>query len=335
MYKDLLDTPLFQFELANSFQLRTASEGIIALGGLGSGKTSAFGNLLAGNYLLQNFGFLVLSAKREKDLWIKYCKKYGREKDLVIFSPNSGEHFNFFEYMCRENNGKDISYNIADVLKNVIKAGSQSGQESDKEFWDSSLMDLLNKSVDLCLMTKNKRFEHIFEIIQSAPRHREQLLNEQWRQSSKCMRLMRHVAHHLKNRPKTPENDTLARRLKSIENFFLGSWLNLSSKTRSIVENMVFAFGSRYMQEPLYSLFNGKTTITPEDTIRGKIILIDLPVLVYDEIGRDCQLLWKYLWQRSMQKRIITPKSRPVCLWADEFQLFINPEKDVKIQSIA
>lgn len=334
---DHLDRVLFEWESGDFFTVRNACEGVLITGGIGSGKTSGSGAMLAGHYLNNGFGMLILTAKKsEKDLWVNYCKKYGREKDLVIFSPDSGEQFNFFDYeLSRKGDGKNITHNIADVLKNVIKSGNQSGQESDKAFWDSSLQQLLVNAIDLCLLTKNKRFEHVYRIVQSAPRNKEQLKNVEWRQSSKCFRLIEHTAKHLESQDSTPEIEKKKRRLQSIEDFFLGSWINLSEKTRSIVEQMFFGFGDRFMRDPMYSLFNGETTITPEDTMRGKIIVIDLPVLIYDETGRDAQNLWKYLWQRAMQRRKLTNSSRPVCLWADEFQNFINPEKDVQFQSIA
>jgi len=333
---DHLDRVLFEWEYADFYDVRCAIEGCLILGGIGSGKTSGSGALLAGHYLSNGFGMLILTAKQnEKDLWVKYCKKYGRTKDLVIFSPDSGEQFNFFDYeLSRQDDGKGITHNIADVLKTVIKAGHQNSQESDKAFWDSSLQQLLVNSVDLCLLTNNKKFEHIYQIVQSAPRNKQQLHDPNWQKSSKCFQLIHHVGLHLDKQPKTPQVEKLSMRLERIEDFFLESWIYLSEKTRSIIEQMFFGFGDRFMREPMYSLFNGSTTITPEDTMNGKIIVIDLPYLIYDKIGQDAQILWKFIWQRAMQRRKITNTSRPVALWADEFQFFIS-ENDIFFQSTA
>lgn len=332
-----LDKILFRWGRKDAYKIRNSVEGCLVTGGLGSGKTSGFGNFMAGHYLKHGFGFLVLTAKEsEKKLWENYCRKYGREKDLIIFSPDSGHYYNFFDEEIRRNDvGGGIAHNIADVLKNVIKTGSQESQESDKAFWDSTLHQLLVNAVELCLLTKNHKFEHVYQIIQSAPRSHQQILNPEWQKSSKCFRLIKHVAEHLQNVDVTDENNKIQRRIENVENFFLDSWVNLSEKTRSIVETMFFSFGSRYMRDPLRDLFSKETTVRPEDTFKGKIIVIDLPVLIYDDIGRDAQVLWKYLFQRAAQRRTIKNNSRPVCLWIDEFQMFINPEKDVQFQSIA
>ncbi|MDH7913460.1 TraM recognition domain-containing protein [Winogradskyella sp. SYSU M77433] len=334
---DHLDRVIWSWTNEDFFQVRDASNGIFVSGGLGSGKTSAVGNLIAGHYMRNGFGFLVLTAKEnEKDLWIKYCRQYGREKDLVVFSPNSGHYFNFFEEeLLRNDNGKAIAHNIADVLMNVIKSGTRDSQESDKAFWDSTLQQLIVNAVDLCLLTKNRKFEHVYKIIQSAPRSKQELQNADWRISSKCFRLIEHTAFHLDKAENTRENIKLKRRLQNIEDFFLESWIHLSEKTRSIVEQMFFGFGDRFMREPLRELFSLDTTIRPEDTFKGKIIIIDLPVLIYDKTGRDAQVLWKYLWQRAIQRRKLKNDTRPVCLWVDEFQNFINPDYDIQFQSIA
>ena len=335
--QSVLDQPLINWPMGHPFTIRNACEGVLIMGGLGSGKTSGSGALLAKKFLTNKFGGLVLTAKEDElDLWKGYCKKYGREDDLIIFGPGSDYYFNFLDYETnRGDQATGIAHNIADTLKTVIKAGANDGQESDKAFWDASLQQLLVNAVDLCLLTSKKiRFEHIYKIIQSAPKNKTELSDENWRKTSQCFRLMQHAAKALSEQPKTQENDELARRLHIIEDFFLGNWLYLSEKTRSIVEQMFFGFGDRFMRDPLYSLFNTKRTISPEDTIKGKIIIINLPYLIYENTGRDGQILFKYVWQRAMQRREITEKSRPTFLWVDEAHYFIH-DHDVDHQSTA
>lgn len=336
---NILDKPLIEWPMGHPFTVRNACEGVLILGGLGSGKTSGSGALLAGRYLKNKFGGLVLTAKEEEvQLWKDYCKKYGREDDLIIFGVDSGYSFNFLDYeSSRSDKAQGIIHNIADTLKTVIKAGASDGQESDKAFWDNALQQLLVNTVDLCLLASKKiKFEHLYKVVQSAPKNRQQLNNPKWRAQSQCFKLMHHVAIHLKDIPKSKENDALARRFHSIEDFFLGNWLNLSEKTRSIVEQMFFGFGDRFMRDPLYSLFNsteGKQ-VTPEDTIRGKIIVINLPYLIYENTGRDGQILFKYVWQRAMQRRKIKENSRPTFLWVDEAHYFLH-DHDIDHQSTA
>ncbi len=97
---------------------------------------------------------------------------------------------------------------------------------------------------------------------------------------------------------------------------------------------MSFGFGDRFRREPLYSLFNTNTTVVPEDTIDGKIIVINLPYLIFENIGRDGQVLFKYSWQRAMQRRFIQDHSPPTFLWVDEAHYFLH-DHDIDHQSTA
>ena len=333
----MLDIPLIDWQVGHPFTVRDACEGVLIMGGLGSGKTSGSGALLSKKYLTNKFGGLVLTAKEDElELWKSYCKKYGREDDLIIFGNNSDKCFNFLDYeSSRPDKGTGITHNIADTLKTVIKAGANDGQESDKAFWDASLQQLLVNAVDLALLCHKKiRFEHIYKIIQTAPKSKSELSNEKWRNSSTCFQLMKFAASYISKQDKSKKADELARRLHIIEDFFYGNWLYLSEKTRSIVEQMFFGFGDRFMRDPLYSLFNTTTDITPEDTIKGKIIIVNLPYLIFENTGRDGQVLFKYVWQRAMQRRQIHEKSRPTFLWVDEAHYFLH-DHDIDHQSTA
>ncbi|MDH7911346.1 TraM recognition domain-containing protein [Winogradskyella sp. SYSU M77433] len=333
----MLDIPMIQWPMGHPFTIRDACEGVLIMGGLGSGKTSGSGALLAKKYLENGFGGLILTAKEDElQLWKTYCKDFGREDDLIVIGQDSPECFNFLDYeSSRSDKGTGITHNIADTLKTVIKAGADDGRESDKAFWDASLQQLLVNAVDLCLLVQKKiRFEHIYQIIQSAPKSKSELANETWRKNSACFQSMEHAATQLNKAPQSKERDNMARRLYIIEDFFLGNWLYLSEKTRSIVEQMFFGFGDRFMRDPLYSLFNTDTTVTPEDTIKGKIIVFNLPYLIYENIGRDGQILFKYVWQRAMQRRQIREGSRPVFLWVDEAHYFLH-DHDIDHQSTA
>jgi len=126
-----------------------------------------------------------------------------------------------------------------------------------------------------------------------------------------------------------------ARLLKFLDQFFFDSFINLSEKTRSIIDFTFAGFLFRLLREPVYSLFcRDDSTVTPEDSLRGKIILINLPVKIYHKVGRDCQILFKYIWQRAMEKRSVAANARPLFLWADEAQNFLH-EHDADYQATA
>jgi hypothetical protein len=71
-----LDTRLLQLSRGDYFTLTDACQGVHIFGGIGSGKTSGSGKMLAGAYLRAGFGGLVTAAKPEEvDLWIRYASE--------------------------------------------------------------------------------------------------------------------------------------------------------------------------------------------------------------------------------------------------------------------
>jgi len=93
-------------------------------------------------------------------------------------------------------------------------------------------------------------------------------------------------------------------------------------------------------------------TFRPEDSYRGKIILLDLPVKEFGDVGRFAQVLFKTVWQRATERRSDKEETttdpdgsrkpnphynadfRPVFLWADESQHFVTAE-DLYFQATA
>ncbi|WP_138477127.1 TraM recognition domain-containing protein [Dyadobacter bucti] len=126
-----------------------------------------------------------------------------------------------------------------------------------------------------------------------------------------------------------------ARLLAFVDQFFSDNLITLSEKTRSIIDFSFSGFLFRLLREPIYSLFcRYGSTVTPEDCLQGKIILLNLPVKIYHKVGRDCQIMFKYIWQRAMEKRDTSKNNRPLFLWADEAQNFLH-EHDATYQATA
>ena len=97
-----------------------------------------------------------------------------------------------------------------------------------------------------------------------------------------------------------------------------------------------------FLRGMLRKLFCTSLDFRPEDTFDGKIIIPDLPVKEHNELGQFAQVLFKFVWQRAVERRIpplITREDaqetiRPVFLWADESQFFAN-SYDALFQSTA
>jgi type IV secretory pathway TraG/TraD family ATPase VirD4 len=134
------------------------------------------------------------------------------------------------------------------------------------------------------------------------------------------------------------EDETIPelRRMQQLDNFFFEVLNKLSSKTRSIIDFSLLGFLYGLLQDPCNTLlFRHASTFTPEDCYtKGKIVVINLPVKKYHAVGRDCQIMFKYIWQRAMEARDTHHNGRPVFLWADEAQHFLHAH-DAEYQATA
>jgi hypothetical protein len=359
-----LDTCLIEFPVKQekeSWTIRDAVEGVQIFGGIGSGKTSGSGRMLALKYLAAGFGGLVLTVKPdEKEVWEEYCRMTGRENDLIVVTPGGKNTFNFLEYESASiNEQKSSAANIVQVLKTVIRASEEkAGGKSDDPFWETALDMLISNIIDLCLLAYGTvSVQLLYEIAQSVPRKDRVESGEQKSKNAFDKAFIAAVANVTKQiaiyesglsrveREKLYENESYdaelcniiadARTIKFVDQFFTESFMNLSEKTRSIIDFSFSGFLFSLLREPIFSLFcRYPSTFTPDDCLEGKIILIDLPVKLHHKVGRDSQILFKYVWQRAMEKRRVKENSRPVFLWADEAQNFLH-EYDPEYQATA
>jgi hypothetical protein len=358
-----LDTPLIEFPSqsgTNYFTIRNAVEGLGVWGGIGAGKSTGSGRLLALRYLTAGFGGLVMTAKPDElQVWKDYCRMTGREKDLVVIEPG-GATFNFLQYeLSHGASGLTPTGNLVEVLNTVIAAGAaKDSGRSDDGFWQSSLDTLIHFTIDLCKLASGRvRVQDLYDIIASMPkegrdRNSQSEPNNAFDRAFQAARL--NVTKQIDTWQATLEDEEIrrleddvayeealsdavndARLLKFIDGFYYDTLFHMGDKTRSIIELMFSSFLLRLLWEPFYSLFcRYPSTVTPEDCLNGKIIVVNLPVKTYQKSGRDAQLLVKYCFQRAWERRNVDRNPRPVFLWADEAQLFIH-EKDADFQATA
>lgn len=347
--------------------LRNAFEGVQIFGGIGSGKSSGSARTLALKYLKAGFGGLVLTVKPdEKDMWAEYCQLAGRTDDLIIIEPGGPYRFNFLEYITTNGpQGKSITENIVSIIKTVIRAGEEKQGGKDDPFWESALDMLMFNVIDLCLLAYGKvTIDDLYNIVQSIPKKEEvadkkESNEEKEEKVSPYLKAFR-TAEAKVNRQKEEFlegltasqlqelsddraladavlNDCISdlRLLNQLDDFFPNTYYNLSEKTRSIIDFSFSGFLFKLTKEPVYSLLcRGTSNVVPEDCLDGKIILVNLPVKYYTKVGRDSQVLIKYIWQTAMEKRDVAKNGRPVFLFCDEAQHFLH-EFDAECQATA
>jgi hypothetical protein len=359
---ELLDVPLLYLD-GNHWTIRDAVEGTQVFGGNGSGKTSGSGRTIASAFVRHGFGGLVLTAKPD-DLyqWVANLEAAGLspteivDRVVVVQTPESPpcqiktpkghtltlpecRAFNFLAYEF-DRCGK-LTNDIVSLFINALSPGSAAVSSSDP-FWDEALRELLTHSVDLAALTSEAeegtprvRLSQVLDIIDSAPKDLSQAASLSWRDPARsaCWKGIRKVADTLvKDKRLTPGR--LADFSRNLD-FWTSRFPALSDRTRSVVVSSLTAKASGLLHSPIRELLCGdddgvSSNAQPEVTFHGKIVILNVPVKLYGEVGRFAQTIWKTVWQRAVERRVKVidedPEQRPVFLWADEAQYFITRE---------
>ena len=323
-YVSDLDTPLLRLSSVDTFTLRDAVQGVHVFGGIGSGKTSGSGQAIASAYLRAGFGGLVLCAKPEEvDHWLGYAKANGRANSVILFGDRGGGGFNFITYeLARQ--GADGIGSVIECLMRVLEAARlaspNSGQGS-QQFWDDAMRQLLRNTIPiLYAATGTVRIPDIIRFVSSGPTSLEKARDAGWQKQSFMFCTMLDAM----DRPVRALHPDDAEKIGS---YWLDEFAQLDPKTRSNIAISLSTALDRFNRGRLHRAFCTETTLVPELTFHGAIILMDMSALTWNEDGIIAQQLFKYMWQRAVLSRnALEPRhrDRPVFLWADESQYFVN-----------
>jgi len=327
------DAPLMQLSRRDPWTLRDAFEGTVIFGGTGSGKTSGSGAALARSFLKAGFGGLVLCAKpTERRLWERYCQQTGRLRSLIVVDGAGDRRFNFLQYeLARGGIGSGNTGNVVSLLMRILEAaqpGSGQVQGGDNPFWANAMRELLSHAIDaLWAAYGHVSLHDILQMAQTAPRGDAQLKDQAWREQSFCFQTLKKAYEepvHPMDRPT----------FEVVSGYWRSTFGEADNRTRSNIVSTLTATINPLLKGDLRRLFCTSTNVIPEMTHEGAILVVDLSVKQWDQAGIMAQHIFKYLWQRAAERRNVTPKSRPLFLWADECQFFVS-SYDAEFQSTA
>ncbi len=308
---------------SDAWRIKDAFEGTMVFGGTGSGKTSGSGATLARAFLSSGFGGLVLCAKPEEpELWRAYAAECGREGDLVSVGPQGAGAFNFMRYECeRPGAGAGLTENVVSLFMEIasIGSGEARGRGGDP-FWDRSMRSLVRNCADLLLMAGEPVTLHgMFDVIRSSPAEPSSVASPSWQEASACWR---HLQAARARAPGTPwEIDC-----REVVGYWLHHLPTLGDRTRGSIVAMFSTLAEALMRGKMRELFCGETRLSPEDVVAGRIVVVDLPVKEWSEVGRMAAVIWKYCVQKAVERRSDNAdgRGRPLFLWADECQHFTS-----------
>lgn len=335
------DTPLLKFSKnsKDDWLIDDAFKGTCIFGSTGSGKSSGSGHALAKTFLQAGFGGLVLCAKpNEADTWRNYCKETGRENSLIIMDGSGKKRFNFLDYeLARVDAGNHTTPFAVDAFMKIYEAmqvydGASGGGGGNESFWKNSVRLLLSHSIDAVYLAYGElKFNVLMDFIRTAPKSQREAVES----NSFHMETLgrgRGVINHLERIGSGlyPAEKAI---FDAVSGYLFGFY-DLDNKTRSNIlatlESMVLDF----TKGNLVNIFCSDTNIVPEMSHHGAVIVLDFPLKQWQRGGVLAQSLFKFSWQLAAERRKVDHTTRPIFLWADEYQLFIS-EYDNEFQSTA
>jgi hypothetical protein len=327
-----LDAPLLRLSSEDVYTLRDACAGVHVFGGIGSGKTSGSGKMLAGAYLRAGLGGYVTAAKFDEiPLWQRYVQQHGRSNSLILFDENEG--FNFLDYeMARH--GLDGIGTVTECLMRVIeaarRASATASQRGGEVFWEDSARNALRYTLPpLYSANGSLTIPDIIRFISTAPTNLKEPTDPVWQTRSFMYTIMDRAAR----RPKVRMSNAA---LQNTIAFWAEQWPAIPDKTRGNIVITITAALDRFNHGRLNRAFCGRTTLVPELSLHGAVIVDAKPTLTWNYDGTIAQHLFKFWWQRSVLSRNSLEekhRERPVFLWSDEAQETVN-SYDFEFQSL-
>lgn len=315
-----LDAPLLQLSPVDFFTYRDAFNGVSVTGSIGSGKTSGTGKALAHAYLRAGMGGLVLCAKPEEAvLWRRYAAETGRQGSLIeITADNHG--FNFLAYEIARQGGDGVN-SVIECLMRVLEAArsaSGSNARAGEAFWEDTTRQILRHTIPALFAAYRRiTIPDIIEFVRSAPRTPQEAANPAWQKNSLMSKSVDAV----------PRGGPMEAVINKVVSFWENEYAHLDPKVRSNIAISLTTTLDRFNHGWLQHALCGRTSVVPDLCFHGAVILLNLPALTLNEDGIIAQQVWKYMWQRAVLARNALPRpfqERPVFLWADEAQYFIN-----------
>jgi hypothetical protein len=313
---------LWNWSKWDSHCIANSLAGICCTGATGSGKSSGPSEAIAMAHLLAGFGGMFTSAKPDDlAMQLDLCRRVGRIDDVIIFGPGRDKCFGFLDYeMSRPGVGAGLVDDIVKFLLNISEIRSREAAKSgggggeNAEFFANAKKQLLSKCIDVLGMAGQRvSIPNIYRILTSSAETLKEWEDAKWRKESYLWACLMEAMRLEKDEARLEDLNNAAE--------FWKAHAKLNDKTRSNITSTVTGTLDLLNGRVLRQLFSQGTNVTPADIAAGKILLFDMSVKQWGETGAMAQVIFKYAFQKDIERRDVRANPRPVFLHVDEFQL--------------
>ena len=319
-----LNWPMFWVseEPEDFLSLENFLTGLWIFGGTGFGKTTGSGQTIArallkwGNDEVRFGGIIGCAKVDEVPRWVEYCKKWGRSDDVILLGPKHDNTFNFLEFAVQQGWETEQILRLFTTLIAMMDTDRKGG--GGDRFWQDSRDQLMTNLIDVIRYSRQPlSVKSMYDAVLDAPRSPEQVHSEDWQGNSFLFQCIREGEAVPKTESQQADFDLACQ-------YILSEFPQMAERTRSSVIMTFTSFVNQLMRGSLRDLFCTTTTVTPADTFKGKIVILDMPIKDLGPLGRIGQTLFRYVWQIETEKRDVNRNPIPVFQFIDEAHLFCN-----------
>jgi len=307
-----LSTELLRLTPFDGWTLEQACLGTLITGGTGGGKSSGPFQYVIRSFLRAGFAGLFLCAKPgDAEKYEELAGLEGRAADVIKFGI--GTHsFNFLSYEAtRGGEGQAVIHNL--VLM-IMQAAEISARSQKQDFFEQAMTQLLSHCLEVVTTaTGGVDLGLVNKLIQTLPQSLTQAEDPEQFYSM-------HILADAERRA-TPERQhdiALAR------DYFLFHWPGLASETRSSISITLQVLLDSFLRYPLHDLLSSGTTVTPDDVLAGKILIVDVDEKKWKLVSKITGVIWKFSLQRAIERRVQSNQLRPIFIAADEAQFWAS-----------
>jgi hypothetical protein len=183
------------------------------------------------------------------------------------------------------------------ILEAAKRASVTVSQRGGEPFWEDSTRQVLRYTLPaLYSATGSLSLHEIIRFVNTAPTSIKDVTNQEWQNRSFMYSVMDAATRH----PKVP----LSRQtLMDALNFWAEAYPAIPEKTRGNIVISVTTVLDRFKHGRLNRVFCGRTTVVPELTFHGAVIVLAMPTLTWNEDGVIAQQIFKFFWQRAVLSR--------------------------------
>src|SRR5581483_4346599 len=325
---------LLRWTNTDKWTLDQATLGILISGATGSGKSSGPFRCVISSFLRAGFSGLFLVAKPDATAeYLQLAEAEGRRQDVIVFRPDTPEQcFNFLTYETHHFGlNKGVVENLVALLLQAAEMATRQHGNNHDPFFESAMKALLRHSLFVVIMATGKvDLDLVLQIVQTLPQNLNDI------EEPERLRSMQLLADADKRCPPERKHE-----LEMARRYFLWEWPTLADRTRSSISITLSVLLDAFLRYPLREMFLGELTISPDDVLAGKIVIVDVPVKTFDLVGKIAGVLWKYSLQRAIERRPELTNSesiesvRPIFIAADECQFWATGTTDAHFQMTA